>query len=172
MFTNRKLFSLAAKRERKSSFQRRNLNTFAKKSTEPSRIIMLANSCAAAATGIHTQSNALVTSKIRARKTPKLIRSRVLSNAIAGKPVPPEVRKKIAHLRFTLIFFYLSVDGGFEKAMMHFIFSRVSRSRRFFFLFFVFFLVVSHCDCQTDDCSHSLPLQFFSLSFSIILIIY
>ena len=44
---------------------------------------------------IHTQSNALVTSKIRARKTPKLIRSRVASNAIAGKPVPPEVRKKI-----------------------------------------------------------------------------
>ena len=43
---------------------------------------------------IHTQSNAVVTSKIRARKTPKLIRSRVLSNAIAGKPVPPEVRKK------------------------------------------------------------------------------
>ena len=44
---------------------------------------------------IHTQSNALVTSKIRARKTPKLIHSRVASNAIAGKPVPPEVRKKI-----------------------------------------------------------------------------
>ena len=131
---------------------------------------MLANSCAAAATGIHTQSNALVTSKIRARKTPKLIRSRVLSIAIAGKPVPPEVRKKIAHLCFTLIFFYLSFDGGFEKATMHFIFSRVSRSRRrFFFLFFVFFLVVSHCDCQTDECSHSLPLQFFSLSFSILL---
>ena len=128
---------------------------------------MLANSCAAAATGIHTQSNALVTSKIRARKTPKLIRSRVLSNAIAGKPVPPEVRKKIAHLCFTLIFFIS--DGGFDKAM-HFIFSRVSHSRRFFFLFFVFFLVVSRCDCcQTDDYSHSLPLQFFSLSFSILL---
>jgi hypothetical protein len=54
---------------------------------------MLANSSAGAM--IHTQSNALVTSKIRARKTPKLIRSRVASNAIAGKPVPPEVRKKI-----------------------------------------------------------------------------
>ena len=79
---------------------------------------MLANSCAAAATfGIHTQSNALVTSKIRARKTPKLIRSRVLSNAIAGKPVPPEVRKKIAHLCFTLIFFYLSLTAVLvEKA--------------------------------------------------------
>jgi len=90
-----------------------------KKGTEPSkRIIMLANSCAAAATfGIHTQSNALVTSKIRARKTPKLIRSRVLSNAIAGKPVPPEVRKKIAHLCFTLIFFYLSLTAVLvEKA--------------------------------------------------------
>ena len=146
-----------------------------KKGTEPSkRIIMLANSCAAAATfGIHTQSNALVTSKIRARKTPKLIRSRVLSNAIAGKPVPPEVRKKIAHLCFTLIFFYLSLTAVLvEKAtVVHFIFSRVSHSRRrFLFLFFVFFLVVSRCDCcQTDDCSHSLPLQFFSLSFSILL---
>ena len=55
---------------------------------------------------IHTQSNALVTSKIRARKTPKLIRSRVASNAIAGKPVPPEVRKKIFafHRLFTLIY--------------------------------------------------------------------
>ena len=135
---------------------------------------MLANSCAAAATfGIHTQSNALVTSKIRARKTPKLIRSRVLSNAIAGKPVPPEVRKKIAHLCFTLIFFYLSLTAVLvEKAtVVHFIFSRVSHSRRrFLFLFFVFFLVVSRCDCcQTDDCSHSLPLQFFSSSFSILL---
>ena len=158
-------------RERKSSFEQKKKpeHLSSKKGTEPSkRIIMLANSCAAAATfGIHTQSNALVTSKIRARKTPKLIRSRVLSNAIAGKPVPPEVRKKIAHLCFTLIFFYLSFDGGFEKGTMHFIFSWVSRSRRrFFFLFFVFFLVVSHCDCQTDECSHSLPLQFFSLSFS------
>ena len=175
---NNKLFLLthAKTRERKSSFEQKKKpeQLSSKKGTEPSkRIIMLANSCAAAATfGIHTQSNALVTSKIRARKTPKLIRSRVLSNAIAGKPVPPEVRKKIAHLCFTLIFFYLSCDGGFEKAMMHFIFSRVSRSRRFFFLFFVFFLVVSHCDRQTDECSHSLPLQFFSLSFSIILIIY
>ena len=99
-------------RERKSSFfeqKKKPEQLSSKKGTEPSkRIIMLANSCAAAATfGIHTQSNALVTSKIRARKTPKLIRSRVLSNAIAGKPVPPEVRKKIAHLCFTLIFFYL-----------------------------------------------------------------
>ena len=98
-------------RERKSSFEQKKKpeQLSSKKGTEPSkRIIMLANSCAAAATfGIHTQSNALVTSKIRARKTPKLIRSRVLSNAIAGKPVPPEVRKKIAHLCFTLIFFYL-----------------------------------------------------------------
>ena len=76
---------------------------------------MLANSCAAAATGIHTQSNALVTSKIRARKTPKLIRSRVLSIAIAGKPVPPEVRKKIARLCFTLIFFYLSLTAVLRK---------------------------------------------------------
>ena len=42
---------------------------------------------------IHTQSNAVVTSKIRARKTPKLIRSRVLSNAIAGKPVPQRYGK-------------------------------------------------------------------------------
>ena len=157
------------KKEKKSSFRskKETWKLSSKKVTKPSRIIMLANSCAAAATGIHTQSNALVTSKIRARKTPKLIRSRVLSIAIAGKPVPPEVRKKIAHLCFTLIFFYLSFDGGFEKATMHFIFSRVSRSRRrFFFLFFVFFLVVSYCDCQTDECSHSLPLQFFSLSFS------
>ena len=154
------------KRERKKLFFFRAKKP-QKKGIEPSRIIMLANSCAAAATGIHTQSNALVTSKIRARKTPKLIRSRVLSIAIAGKPVPPEVRKKIAHLCFTLIFFNLSFDGGFEKGTMHFIFSWVSRSRRrFFFLFFVFFLVVSHCDCQTDECSHSLPLQFFSLSFS------
>ena len=169
---NNKLFLLTAKtrENKKSSFffrAKKPEQLSSKKVTEPSRIIMLANSCAAAATGIHTQSNALVTSKIRARKTPKLIRSRVLSIAIAGKPVPPEVRKKIAHLCFTLIFFYLSFDGGFEKATMHFIFSRVSRSRRrFFFLFFVFFLVVSHCDCQTDECSHSLPLQFFSLSFS------
>ena len=161
---------MAAKREKKKLlfFEKKKKHTRQKKSRNPSRIIiMLANSCAAAATGIHTQSNALVTSKIRARKTPKLIRSRVLSIAIAGKPVPPEVRKKIAHLCFTLIFFYLSFDGGFEKGTMHFIFSWVSRSRRrFFFLFFVFFLVVSHCDCQTDECSHSLPLQFFSLSFS------
>ena len=163
-------------REKALSSKRRNQNTFPqKKALEPSkRIIMLANSCAAAATfGIHTQSNALVTSKIRARKTPKLIRSRVLSNAIAGKPVPPEVRKKIAHLCFTLIFFYLSLTAVLvEKAtVVHFIFSRVSHSRRrFFFLFFVFFLVVSRCDCcQTDDYSHSLPLQFFSLSFSILL---
>lgn len=170
MFQKAKLFSLAAKREKKKLFSSgRNLNNFPQnKVTEPSLIIMLANSCAAAATGIHTQSSALVTSKIRARKTPTLIRSRVLSNAIAGKPVPPEVRKKIAHLCFTLIFFIS--DGGFDKAM-HFIFSRVSHSRRFFFLFFVFFLVVSLCDSQTDDCSHFLPLQFFSLSFSIILIL-
>jgi hypothetical protein len=96
-----------AKRERKSSFEETCERIRQKKSQNPSRIIMLANSCAAAATGIHTQSNALVTSKIRARKTPKLIRSRVLSIAIAGKPVPPEVRKKIAHLCFTLIFFHL-----------------------------------------------------------------
>ena len=166
------------KRERKSSFfeqKKKPEQLSSKKGTEPSkRIIMLANSCAAAATfGIHTQSNALVTSKIRARKTPKLIRSRVLSNAIAGKPVPPEVRKKIAHLCFTLIFFYLSLTAVLvEKAtVVHFIFSRVSHSRRrFLFLFFVFFLVVSRCDCcQTDDCSHSLPLQFFSSSFSILL---
>ena len=155
-------------------FEKKKKHTRQKKSRNPSRIIiMLANSCAAAATGIHTQSNALVTSKIRARKTPKLIRSRVLSNAIAGKPVPPEVRKKIAHLCFTLIFFYLSLTAVLvEKAtVVHFIFSRVSHSRRrFLFLFFVFFLVVSRCDCcQTDDCSHSLPLQFFSLSFSILL---
>jgi len=165
-------------RERKSSFfeqKKKPEQLSSKKGTEPSkRIIMLANSCAAAATfGIHTQSNALVTSKIRARKTPKLIRSRVLSNAIAGKPVPPEVRKKIAHLCFTLIFFYLSLTAVLvEKAtVVHFIFSRVSHSRRrFLFLFFVFFLVVSRCDCcQTDDCSHSLPLQFFSSSFSILL---
>ena len=102
---------MAAKREKKKQklfFEKKKKHTRQKKSRNPARIIiMLANSCAAAATGIHTQSNALVTSKIRARKTPKLIRSRVLSNAIAGKPVPPEVRKKIAHLCFTLIFFYL-----------------------------------------------------------------
>ena len=101
--TNSKAFFFGGKTEEKA-FRAKKPQ---KKGIEPSRIIMLANSCAAAATGIHTQSNALVTSKIRARKTPKLIRSRVLSNAIAGKPVPPEVRKKIAHLCFTLIFFYL-----------------------------------------------------------------
>jgi len=106
---------MAAKRERKSSFAKKPEQRIPLKKSHRERerdhhhiIIMLANSwCAVAATGIHTQSNALVTSKIRARKTPKLIRSRVLSIAIAGKPVPPEVRKKIAHLCFTLIFFYL-----------------------------------------------------------------
>ena len=157
--------------KREKALLRRNLNkeSPSKKVTERERdhhhiIIMLANSwCAVAATGIHTQSNALVTSKIRARKTPKLIRSNVLSIAIAGKPVPPEVRKKIAHLCFTLIFFIS--DGGFDTAM-HFIFSRVSHLRRFFFLFFVFFLVFSYCDSQTDDCSHFLPFLFSSLSFS------
>ena len=118
---NNKLFLLTAKtREKKALFffeRRKPEQLSSKKVTEPSRIIMLANSCAAAATGIHTQSNALVTSKIRARKTPKLIRSRVLSIAIAGKPVPPEVRKKIARLCFTLIFFYLSLTAVLvEKA--------------------------------------------------------
>ena len=75
---------------------------------------MLANSSAGAM--IHTQSNAVVTSKIRARKTPKLIRSRVLSNAIAGKPVPPEVRKKSRKF-CTLIF--ISPRGRRRKEFYH-----------------------------------------------------
>ena len=72
---------------------------------------MLANSSAGAM--IHTQSNAVVTSKIRARKTPKLIRSRVLSNAIAGKPVPPRYGKNCTPLFYA--YFFLSLTAVLIK---------------------------------------------------------